>query len=106
MPPSPIAEPTLSLLPEPPASAPKQERLLDNAATRQAIRDAARGPLLSERAATATGIAPVTAAERLSNGAAAAAKGDCGKGEFAGGGMGLLSLPFLVAAAATGQCAR
>ena len=35
---------------------------------------------------------------------AAAHKGDCGKGEYLGGGMGLLSAPFLLAAEAMGKC--
>jgi hypothetical protein len=97
---------TLRLLPaDLPASAPR-EPLLQTAASRQAIRDAARNPLLSERAALATGIQPTTGAERLAAATGAAAKGDCLKGDFAGGGMGLLSLPFLAVAATTGQCAK
>jgi hypothetical protein len=35
---------------------------------------------------------------------ASSAKGDCLKGEYAGGGMGLLSLPFLALAAARDAC--
>ena len=35
---------------------------------------------------------------------AAAHKGDCGKGDYLGGGMGLLSAPFLLAAEALGKC--
>ena len=35
-----------------------------------------------------------------------AAHGDCMKGEFKGGGMGLLSLPMLAAAALKGECSR
>ena len=31
---------------------------------------------------------------------------DCMKGEFKGGGMGLLSLPMLAAAALKGECSR
>jgi hypothetical protein len=42
--------------------------------------------------------------KKLPDAVAAAAKGDCLKGEFFGGGMGLLSAPFLAAAAATGHC--
>ena len=36
----------------------------------------------------------------------AAAKGDCLKGQYPGANMGLLSLPFLAVAAATGNCAK
>jgi hypothetical protein len=96
----PAAEP-----PARPASAPLP-RLLDTEATRQAIRDAARQPLLSERAARAMDLEPTTDAQRLSAAAAAAAQGDCVKGEFAGGGMGVLSLPFLALAVARGACAK
>jgi hypothetical protein len=96
----------MRLLPaELPASAPR-EALLSTEATRLAIRQATRQPLLSERVAQATGIQATTSAERLAAAAGGAAKGDCLKGEFAGGGMGLLSLPFLAVAAATGQCAK
>jgi len=102
--PAPTPESTLSLLPEPPASAPKRERLLDNAATRQAIRDAARGPLLSERAAAATGIAPATASSRLSGATQGALAADCMAPQESG--PGLLALPFLLAAAAAGKCAH
>ena len=35
-----------------------------------------------------------------------AGNGDCLKGEFAGGGAGLLSLPFWLLAEARGKCAR
>lgn len=96
---------TAPLGPEPPASAPPI-RLMDTAATRQALREASRNPLLSERAQAVTGIQNPTQAERLSAATAAAGHGDCAKGEFAGGGMGLLSLPFLAAAAISGQCGR
>jgi len=101
--------PWLSPLPPPSAASAAGAapgRLLDSAASRQAIRDAARGPLLAERAASATGIEPESAAEKLSKAAAAAGMGDCLKGEYGGGGMGLLSLPFLALAAARGRCAR
>jgi hypothetical protein len=40
----------------------------------------------------------------LPNAVAASAKGDCIKGEYFGGGMGLLSAPFLAYAAAAGNC--
>ena len=81
-------------------------RLLDNEATRGALRDLARQPLLSERAAAATGQPLRSGAQRMAEAASAAGKGDCNKGEFAGSGAGLLSLPFLAAAVARGDCAR
>lgn len=48
----------------------------------------------------------MSANERLANNVREAGKGDCAKGEYAGGGMGLLSLPFLAIAAAAGNCAK
>lgn len=81
-------------------------RLLDSDASRGVLRDLARQPLLAERAATATGLPLRSGAQRRAEAASAAGKGDCGKGEFAGGGAGLLSLPFLAAAVARGDCAR
>ena len=45
-----------------------------------------------------------TAGERLAQNIEAAHKGDCMKGEYLGGGMGLLSAPFLLAAEALGKC--
>jgi hypothetical protein len=81
--------------------------LLDSEATRRALRDAGRGPLLSERAAAATEAPALRSAdEKLGDEVAKAAKGDCMKGEYAGSGMGLLSLPFLAAAALSDKCRR
>lgn len=88
------------------ASGPTGGTLMTGDATRRAIREAARQPLLSERAAQATGQPFRRGAERLADAASAAGKGDCLKGEYAGGGMGLLSLPFLAVAAARGDCAH
>lgn len=94
--------------PAPPASGPQPSgsSLLDSEATRQAVRQIARQPLLSERAAAATGEPFRTADGRLAEAAAQAGKGDCLKGEYFGGGAGLLSLPFLAAAVVRGQCAK
>ena len=105
---------------------PADLRFLDNAATRRAIRAVARGEgaTVAERGnaltheeygselvaadGTHTGTTrnlPIpSSAVALSNGVAAAHKGDCGKGEYLGGGMGLLSAPFLLAAEAMGKC--
>ncbi len=107
LPPPPAASAALAAVT--PASAPSAPlgSILDTEATRAAILAVARGPLLSERVAAATGIAPVAGAnERLAHGVDAAHHGDCMQGDFAGGGGGLLSLPFLAIAAATGKCSK
>ena len=81
--------------------------LLDNEATRRAVRMATREPLLSERAAAASADpGRLNAQQRLGQEIAQAANGDCLKGEYAGGGMGLLSLPFWLAAEVRGKCRR
>jgi hypothetical protein len=86
---------------------PAQPSLLDSEATRRAVRMATREPLLSERAAMASDDpGRINAQQRLSQQIAQAADGDCLKGEFAGSGMGLLSLPFWLAAEARGKCRR
>ena len=101
----PTPAPTLSRA-EPAASAPDVS-LLDSEATRRAIRASARAPSLTAEVARVGGEpARATAQERLGKEVKDAGRGDCAKGEYAGAGMGLLSLPFLVAAAARGECAR
>jgi len=110
----------------PPASAPADLSFLNNAATRQAIRAVARGDTLSSHAnaltheepgsellaadgshvGTTRNLPPPPPAELLARNIEAAHKGDCGKGEYVGGGMGLLSAPFLLAAEAMGKCAH
>ena len=86
-----------------PASVPSSAPLrLDAEAMRLAVRDVARHPSVAGLANLADPQA--TAGERLTAGVDAAKKGDCSKGEFLGGGGGLLSLPFLAAAAALGKC--
>ena len=106
---APAAEAPPAAAPAPSAPAPSRGRLLDNAATQAAIREAARQPLLSERAASATGIAPRTDAQRLSEGVRQAAKGDCLRdpavtqiGPIGLGG--LLGLPGLAARVISGDC--
>ncbi|MDR3015284.1 MAG: hypothetical protein LBV56_07595 [Delftia acidovorans] len=74
-------------------------RLLDSAAGRQAVQAAAR----QGQAALQT---PVQREDPLASAMREAAHGDCMKGEFKGGGMGLLSLPMLAAAALKGECSR
>lgn len=94
--------------PEPPASAPSAPAgsILDTPASRQALGRLGRQPLWSERAALASA-QPIERSDRaLGQAVQGAAHGDCAKGEFAGGGAGLLSLPFLAVAVARGQCAR
>jgi len=99
-----IVEPPV-VTPAPVAAA--QGSLLDSEATRQAIRQAARAPLLSERAALAMGDGALLRPEdKLGGQIMQSASGDCLKGEFAGAGMGLLSLPFWALAEARGKCRR
>jgi hypothetical protein len=110
------------------ASAPADLRFLDNAATRRAIRAVARGDdaTVAERGNALTheepgsellaadgshagmqrNLPPPPPAVQLAKGIDAAHKGDCSKGEYLGGGMGLLSAPFLLAAEALGNCAH
>ena len=81
--------------------------LRDTDATRRAIRDAARTASIGDRAAQASDeprkLAPD---QRLGQEVARAAHGDCLKGEYLGGGMGILSLPFLVVAELREKCRR
>ena len=88
------------------ASAPAGD-LLDTAATRRAIREAARQHSTGEMGAQATDAnAPLSAQERMGQEIARGARGDCLKGEFAGSGMGLLSLPFWLIAEMRDKCRR
>lgn len=110
----PTAVPGAVDLPPPPPVATEEHRppvastlrLLDSQASRQAIREAVRQPLLAERTASATGLAVQSQAQRMADAASAAGKGDCSKGQYVGGGMGVLSLPFWLGAAVSGQCGR
>ena len=100
------AEPPESTMPAPADMAADTERsartmgrLLDSAAGREAVQAAARQGL----------VRPQIHAHRedpLASAMREAAHGDCMKGEFKGGGMGLLSLPMLAAAALKGECSR
>jgi hypothetical protein len=81
--------------------------LINTEATRRALRQAGRSALLSERAATAMGDGPpLEKSEILGQDIKKAGSGDCLKGEFAGGGAGILSLPFWLLAEARGKCAK
>lgn len=94
-------------LPAAPAASAGHERLIDSAATRSALRQAAREPLNGERHLEAQGQeVGVSASEKLGRKMQQAGHGDCARGEFAGGGMGLLSTPFYLLAEATGKCAK
>ncbi|WP_431102156.1 hypothetical protein [Roseateles noduli] len=82
--------------------------LMYGAATQRAVRQSTRGqPLLAERADQAS-LAPdkIDASTKLGNEMMKGASGDCLKGEFAGGGAGLLSAPFWLLAEARGKCRR
>lgn len=86
-------------VPDTARSARAMGRLLDSAAGREAVQSAARQGL----------VRPQIHAQRedpLASGMRQAAQGDCMKGEFKGGGMGLLNLPVLAAAALKGECSR
>jgi len=88
------------------ASAPSGS-LLDTEATRRAIRDVARPRSLGEMGAQASGEpAAPSADQRLGQDIARGARGDCLKGEYAGAGMGLLSLPFWLVAELQDKCRR
>jgi hypothetical protein len=108
--PTAIAEPPIeaALRAGPPASAPDGAGpLLDSEASRRAIRASARMPSLNEQLAHAREEPDrLSSQQRLANGMMSAGKGDCLKGEFAGAGMGLLSLPFLGLAAVSGNCTK
>ena len=57
--------------------------------------------------AAATGApAPLSAQDRMGQEIARGARGDCLKGEYAGAGMGLLSLPFWLMAEMGDKCRR
>lgn len=89
-----------------PSPAASDSNLLDTEASRRAMHSAARNPNLASRINQQVGVRSPTAAQRLPGNVQQAAKGDCMKGEYPGGGMSLLSLPFLAAALATGNCAQ
>lgn len=103
---APITTAEAASAPTPTPTQPDAFGLLDNDASRRAIRSAARSPNLASRVNDQVGVRSPTAAQRLPGNIQQAAKGDCVKGGFPGGGMGLLSLPFFAAALASGNCAQ
>lgn len=107
--PAPVAAAT----PASAASATPEGRLLDSAATRAAIRQIGRQPLLQERAAAATQIPIERTDTALARGVAESSVPDCMKDPAAASGQigpialgGILGLPFLAARVATGKCAK
>lgn len=86
-------------VPDTARSARAMGRLLDSAAGREAVQSAARQGLVRPQI-------PAQREDPLASGMREAAQGDCMKGEFKAGGMGLLSLPMLAAAALKGECSR
>lgn len=106
--PWPSASPASPLTAPAMAPTPPDTPLLDSAATRRAIRESARQPGSAAQRAVEDGAAlrAPTAEARLPGAMERSGKGDCAKGEFAGSGMYLLSLPFLAAAAIKGDCAK
>ena len=95
---APVAADT-EAVPDTARSARAMGRLLDSAAGREAVQSAARQGLVRPQI-------PAQREDPLASGMREAAQGDCMKGEFKGGGMGLLSLPMLAAAALQGECSR
>ncbi len=79
------------------------EDILNSPGTRRAIRDAALAPSLADLDGTTARANPT---RQLGASIASGARGDCEKGEFAGGGMGLLSLPFWAIARLRDHCGK
>lgn len=105
------AEEPAAAAPDDAASGPLAEGprvpLLQTEATRRALWQATREPLLSERATAATDApARETAQQRFGREVARTAYGNCLKGEFPGAGAGLLSLPMFLIAEASGRCQK
>jgi hypothetical protein len=101
------AVPTAASSSPQPARAAAGGGLLDSEATRHAIREAARKPSIAEQGARVSGAnAALSEPQRLGQEIARGAIGDCLKGEYAGAGMGLLSLPFWLMAELRDKCRR
>jgi len=99
--------PATAAVPAQPTAQPKggwpMQDILSSPGTRRAIRDAALAPSLADLDGT-TSRASTT--QQLGAAIASGARGDCDKGEFAGGGMGLLSLPFWAIARLRDHCGK
>lgn len=107
--------PAVATAPAAPASAASAppERLLDTAATRSALRQLGRQPLLHEQAAESTGTVIARTDTALARDVAEAGTPDCLRDGKAASGQvgpvglgGILGLPFLAARVATGKCAK
>jgi len=99
------AAPTTAAVPPMASTSAAPPPLLDSEATRRAIRQAAREHSVGEQGALASGEPrQLRPEERLGQEVARSARGDCLKGEYFGGGAGLLSLPFLAAAVVRDKC--
>lgn len=106
MPPAPApgesAEAAPQALPGPGRAA---AQFLESATSRRAAGQASTHTTSAAALAARDGM-PAPRSDRWERGIQGAAKGDCAKGEFKGSHMGLLSLPMLAAAMASGECAR
>ena len=104
---TPAAPITVSAPRAEPAASASDTPLLETDATRRAIRASARATSLTDQLAhSREEPARVSAQQRLGADIRDAGRGDCLKGEYLGAGAGLLSLPFLAAAAGLGHCAK
>lgn len=83
-------------------AAPPQRPVLDTRVIQRAVGEVAASSSFEQRALR-SGLRS-GGDRRLESGMAAAAHGDCLKGDFRGSDMGLLSLPMLALAAAEGKC--
>lgn len=93
--------------PQSASPAPPPPLILHSESARRALRDIGREHSFADQVNQDLSGNPRSAFDSpLSAGVSGAARGDCRKGEFKGGGMGLLSLPALALAAASGECAR
>ena len=104
---TPAAPITVSAPRAEPAASASDTPLLETDATRRAIRASARATSLTDQLAhSREEPARVSAQQQLGAEIRDAGRGDCLKGEYLGAGAGLLSLPFLAAAAGLGHCAK
>jgi hypothetical protein len=106
--PSPLGTPAASRNEASPRDEPSTPALqLDAATQARAVRDALRTPGAAQHAAEAgAALRGDSPAQAFSRSVEEAAHGDCAKGEYAGSGYGLLSLPFLAAAYLQERCRR
>jgi hypothetical protein len=102
-----LVAPLPPALPASAAAAATTVPLLDTPASREVIRQAAGRASVRELGAAATDEGPpLSEQERMGQEIARGARGDCLKGEYAGAGMGLFSLPFWLVAELRDKCRR